>query len=500
MLAQGGTLTVSNDVDGSGRIVIDAGATFVLGGESGETIDFGGRPNDRLELDTPSAYSGTLANLTYGDIIDFGTNDIKSSVIVNTNTLAVTLIQDATTDTTIELALDGLQPGTSFVPQSTAVPTETYDFTYVGTATSLEPNYSAHGTGSVTLRTGEGTASLADVTGFSLSLSVTNSGTDFPGTDIIAFDPSPSSLTSLTATFGPGNTLATLSFATKVGDDIGQGHVVDEQFEVSGLAAGGASTDNNSLGGATTQGSITVTPLGPTLSELVVACFARGTRLATPDGPRAVESLSVGGTVVTASGEIRDIVWIGRRRIDARRHPVPARVWPVRIAAGAFGPDCPRTDLLLSPDHAVFVDEVLIPVKHLINGTSIAQVPMGEIVYYHVELASHDVLLAEGMPVESWLDTGDRTRFDNGGPVVALNPDFSECMWEILGCAPLIVVGPRLDAVRERLNAQAVVNWRSQVPPAAQGHDCSRLDRRSSAHRHSRVQRASRPFAAGGTS
>ncbi len=147
VLAQGGTLTVSNDIDGSGRIVIGPGAAFILGGESGETIDFGGRTNERLGLNTPSAYTGTLANLTYGDIIDLGTQDIKSSVIVNTNTLAVTLIQDATTDTTVDLALAGLQPGTTFVPRSTATPTETYDITYVGTGTSLEPNYSAHGTG-----------------------------------------------------------------------------------------------------------------------------------------------------------------------------------------------------------------------------------------------------------------------------------------------------------------------------------------------------------------
>ncbi len=287
--------------------------------------------------------------------------------------------------------------------------------------------------------TGGGTASLAEVTGFSLSLSVTNSGSDFPGTDTIVYDPS--SLISLAAAFGPGNTLATLSFATNTGDDLGQGHVVDETFEVSGLAVGGATTDNSFVGGATTQGSITVMPLGPTLSELFVACFARGTRIATPDGPRAVESLDVGGMVLTASGEIRDIVWIGHRRIDARRHPKPTRVWPVRIAAGAFAPNCPFNDLFLSPDHAVFVGDVLIPIKHLINGTSIAQIKMEEIVYYHIELTSHDVLLAEGMPVESWLDTGDCSRFDNDGAVVALNPDFSTCMWETLGCAPLVVVG-----------------------------------------------------------
>ena len=149
------------------------------------------------------------------------------------------------------------------------------------------------------------------------------------------------------------------------------------------------------------------------------------------------------------------VQWIGYRRIDCRRHPNPRKVWPVRVAAGAFGEQSPRRDLCLSPDHAVFVDGVLIPIKHLINGTTIEQVPMDTITYYHLELSEHDVLLADGLPAESYLDTGDRSKFANGGSVIMLHPDFSTHAWEAMGCAPLVVYGPVLNAVRRRSRARA---------------------------------------------
>jgi hypothetical protein len=59
------------------------------------------------------------------------------------------------------------------------------------------------------------------------------------------------------------------------------------------------------------------------------------------------------------------------------------------------------------------------------------------------------------LPAESYLDTGDRSRFANGGQPIMLHPNFSARAWEALGCAPLIVTGPRLIAARRRVNAHA---------------------------------------------
>lgn len=184
-----------------------------------------------------------------------------------------------------------------------------------------------------------------------------------------------------------------------------------------------------------------------------VQCFARGTRIASPCGALPVETFSIGDAVLLASGDTAPITWIGYRNVDCRRHPQPHNVWPVCIRRGAFGDAGPHRDLLLSPDHAVFADGVLIPVKYLINGRSIRQVRRGRVDYFHIELPRHDILLAEGLTVESFLDTASRRHFANGGVPVALHPDFSSLAWEAGGCAPLVVTGPRLDAVRTRLGA-----------------------------------------------
>ena len=133
--------------------------------------------------------------------------------------------------------------------------------------------------------------------------------------------------------------------------------------------------------------------------ELQAPCFAAGTRIATRRGDIAVEALRVGETMklLPCNGSA-PAIWIGRRVVSCTRHRQPRQVWPVRIAAGAFGPGQPCRDLFLSPDHAVFVADVLIPVKYLVNGCTIVQVPMDEVTYYHVELPRHALLLAEGLP------------------------------------------------------------------------------------------------------
>ncbi len=180
-------------------------------------------------------------------------------------------------------------------------------------------------------------------------------------------------------------------------------------------------------------------------------CFVMGTNIATSDGPVPVERLGVGMHVHAQFAGLTPVKWIGHRSVDCCRHPRPKQVWPVRVLAGAFGPGRPQRDLLLSPDHAIYVDDVLIPVKYLINASTIVQVPMDVVTYYHVELACHDVVLAEGLPAESYLDIDDRSNFDNGGAVVRMHPDFATRVWEAEGCAELVITGPVFDGVRQML-------------------------------------------------
>jgi hypothetical protein len=187
-------------------------------------------------------------------------------------------------------------------------------------------------------------------------------------------------------------------------------------------------------------------------TNIQLACFATGTRLATARGMVAVEALHEGDAMLLADGAgSLPVVWIGRRAIDCRRHCAPHTVWPVRIAAGAFAHGVPNRDLYLSPDHAVFARGVLIPVKYLLNGTTIAQVAVDRVNYWHVALPRHAVMQADGLSVESLLPD-DRSTFANSNGVVALHPNWA---WEGFGCAPMVVSGPNLDAIRATLQARA---------------------------------------------
>jgi T5SS/PEP-CTERM-associated repeat protein len=197
-----------------------------------------------------------------------------------------------------------------------------------------------------------------------------------------------------------------------------------------------------------------------------IACYGAGTMILTDRGEIAVEHLCVGDRVVTVSGAHRPVIWLGHRRLACARHAHPASVYPVRVAKDAFGPDAPRRDLLLSPDHAVWVDGALVPIRHLINDTTIAQEARAEIAYWHVELAGHDVIFADGLACETYLDTGNRGAFANGGMALDLHPDFAGDRRDAdpRHYAPLVEPGPALAAIRARLLARA----------ARLGHDAAR--------------------------
>jgi hypothetical protein len=105
----------------------------------------------------------------------------------------------------------------------------------------------------------------------------------------------------------------------------------------------------------------------------------------------------------------------------------------------------------MSPDHAVLVDGMLIPVKYLLNGSSVVRVRCATVSYYHVALPHHDVLLAEGLAVESLLAAAGCGDFSSDGDPAGLHPDFHARAWEAAGCAPLVIAGAKLAAVRARL-------------------------------------------------
>jgi hypothetical protein len=161
--------------------------------------------------------------------------------------------------------------------------------------------------------------------------------------------------------------------------------------------------------------------------------------------------------------------WVGHRTVNCALAPDPAAVWPIQIKAGAFADQQPTRDLWVSPGHSIFVSGVLIQAEKLVNGVTIVQVPSESVEYWHVELDQHDVLLAEGLAAESYLDQGNRTAFANGGDFVDAHPDFKPKHWAET-CAPLIMEGPVLEGVRASLLARAQQQFGYQVTAESDAH------------------------------
>ena len=215
-------------------------------------------------------------------------------------------------------------------------------------------------------------------------------------------------------------------------------------------------TSSNSSGFTASLPDETIT----IVDEVQAPCYVGGTHIATPEGDVRVEELAIGDRVCVRFAGQAAITWIGHRQVDCRRHPEPRKVWPVRVRAGALQDGMPHRDLWLSPDHAVFFDGVLIPIRLLLNGATIVQEPVEQVTYFHVELARHDVLLAEGVPAESYLDTGNRAMFAEGGVAMMLHPDFATVnaglkSWERDACAPLAVRPDQVEPLWKRLARRA---------------------------------------------
>ncbi len=172
-------------------------------------------------------------------------------------------------------------------------------------------------------------------------------------------------------------------------------------------------------------------------------CFCAGTLIATPCGEVAVQHLKTGDTICTAGGKVEPIVWIGVGHVSV----VPGErdaATPVVVCKGALAANVPCRDLRITKGHSLLLDGVLIPVEFLVNHRSIVWDDRArEIDIYHIELAHHDVILADGAAAESYRDDGNRWLFRN-----------ANAGWHLPsqpGCAPVLTGGPVVDAVWRRL-------------------------------------------------
>ena len=170
-----------------------------------------------------------------------------------------------------------------------------------------------------------------------------------------------------------------------------------------------------------------------------------------------MERLSAGDRVLGLKGGWRSITRVSEHASPQDDPPHPRYAAPVRIVADAFDSGLPARDLFLAPGHRVYVDRVLVPIRLLINGATVQRTRAYGTRYFRIELERHDILLAEGLPVETFL-----------------TPD------EAVSRTGAADRRPGEGVVCARTVAGAICSERSAIPSICVPRDCSSAAARSS--------------------
>jgi hypothetical protein len=477
--SSGGTLTLGNlfTIDQSGGddtlsntfandTIANAGSIDVTGGEL--TVSGGSFTNNaNIAISGGGSVDLSRTALTNSQLISIGTGSelVLGTGFVNTGT--VTVASGATLDLTGSVTLEELALGTITNTGGTVLidanGTLTIDTTYTidqsggpeaivndgridvtgGDVTVTDGSF----TNSGTIAVSGGYVDLDTTTLTSSGAILIGNGSTFeiaPATaaNVTYSDPATLILDNPTAYTGTLSGLTAGDMLQLDGLDIASAGILGTTLTVS-LSGGGALTYQTGPGLSGTTFSVSQGSDGSPRDLLTALCFLAGTLIATPAGETRVEALSVGDMVCTASGAVRPIAWIGTGAVLA----TPGRrdaATPVVVSRGALGRHVPYHDLRVTKGHSFYVDGVLIPVEFLVNHRTIywddrAQ----EVALYHIELETHDVLLANGAPAESYRDDGNRWLFRNANSGWHLPPKPP--------CAPVLTGGPAVDAAWRRL-------------------------------------------------
>jgi hypothetical protein len=205
-------------------------------------------------------------------------------------------------------------------------------------------------------------------------------------------------------------------------------------------------------------------------------CFLKGTLIDTPDGQKKIEDLLIGDLVTTIGGAARPVQFISAY---SYKKADPSRDWvedvkPVVVRKSAISDNVPNRDLYMTRAHALYLDDMLVPVCNLINGSTIVvddAEDLSELEYFHVKFESHDVIYAEGAACESMLTVSESAKnfadyyrahgFPESdpkpfAPIHSFWSRRSQLASRVRSAASLIKESRRpLDVVRDRLEARA---------------------------------------------
>ncbi|NVN02520.1 MULTISPECIES: Hint domain-containing protein [Asaia] len=148
--------------------------------------------------------------------------------------------------------------------------------------------------------------------------------------------------------------------------------------------------------------------------QIRILCYAEGTFIKTPAGQIRIEDLQVGDMVsvmIDGRETAHPLVWIGSRRIRIENDQDRL----VRVRRDALAPRIPFEDLLVTPEHSLVFDNCFVPSRMLVNNATIIQDEALEATVYHLALEHHGILIANGALSESYLDTGNRSLFQEKG-------------------------------------------------------------------------------------
>ncbi|WP_124305642.1 Hint domain-containing protein [Acetobacter pasteurianus] len=189
-----------------------------------------------------------------------------------------------------------------------------------------------------------------------------------------------------------------------------------------------------------------------------VPCFLAGTEISVNGATRKVEDLAVGDRIdvlVNGKTEQKTVTWVGKSTsVAAPFLPLDMAGYPVRIVKDALAEGVPFKDMLITPEHCLYLNGCFVPARMLVNGQSIFyDQSFTSYDYYHVETEDHAIITADGVLTESYLDTGNRRSFRQNGDVVAM-PRTRNLTWDD-AAAPLNVSRAFVEPLFQQFCARA---------------------------------------------
>lgn len=200
------------------------------------------------------------------------------------------------------------------------------------------------------------------------------------------------------------------------------------------------------------------------------SCFLPGVLIETDEGQQPVETLLMGQRVrvrkADGQAEFLPITRLCRQHVTVDPEQCRSYAgWPVIITKDAFSEGVPSEDMRVTAEHCFYFDGRLVPVRLLVNDTSIRyDHECQEYDYYHFALEPHSIVWANGTLTESWLDTDTLFQCDGDGrwsPCEGKERDgsadvvnlaqFRKLSWEKDAAAPLEVGRDFVEPLYHRL-------------------------------------------------